>query len=96
MPYFSMEDFKEETIRLKLNAIIMDKLLLSPLTPFYKLEGNSIKKKYHIELQQYIKSLDENWNEIMTKDFNLIMGDYLSSNNFQPENLFVPTITTEN
>ena len=60
MPYFSMEDFKEETIRLKLNAIIMEKLLLPPLTPFYKLEGNSIKRKYHIELQQYIKSLDEN------------------------------------
>ena len=93
---FSNDDFKEETTRLKLNAIIMDKLLLSPLTPFSKLEGNSIKRKYHIELQQYIKSLNENWNETMTNDFNLIMGDYMSSNNFQPENLFIPTITTKN
>ena len=96
MTLFSQNDFKEEPIRLKLNAIIMDKLLLSPLTPFSKLEGNSIKKKYNIELQQYIKSLNENWNEIMTNDFNLIMGDYMSSNNFQPENLFIPTITTKN
>ena len=32
---FSNDDFKEETTRLKLNAIIMDKLLLSPLTPLF-------------------------------------------------------------
>ena len=93
MPLFSQNDFKEETIRLKINAIIMDKLLLSPLTPFYKLEY-SHKRKYHNELQHYIKSLDENWNETLTTDINLIMGDYLRY--VQPENLFIPTITTEN
>ena len=37
-----------------------------------------LKRKYNTELQQYIKSLNENWNEIMTNDFNLIMGDYMS------------------
>ena len=45
----------------------MDKLLLPPVTPFYKLELSSHKRNYNIELQQYIQSLDENWNETMTK-----------------------------
>ena len=58
---FSINDFRQENNRLKLNAIIMDKLLLPPLTPFSKLEGQSLKRKYNAELQQYIKSLDENW-----------------------------------
>ena len=93
---FSMKDFSEETNRLRLNAIIMDKILLPPVTPFSKLEGQTLKRKYNAELQQYIHSLDENWNETITKDFNLIMGDYLSSNSFQPENLFIPTISTPN
>ena len=67
-----MEDFSDKTNRLKLNAIIMDKLLLPPLTPFSQLEGHTLKRKYNAELQQYIKSLDENWNETITKEFNLI------------------------
>ena len=57
---FSIKDFSKETNRLKLNAIIMDKLLIPPLTPFSKLEGHTLKRKYNTELQQYIKSLDEN------------------------------------
>jgi len=91
---FSPKDFSETTIRLKLNAIVMDKLLLPPLTSFSKLEGQTLKRKYHNELHQYINSLDENWDDKLTKDFNLIIGDYMSSNSFQPENLFVPTIST--
>ena len=91
-----MNDFREEKNRMRLNAIIMDKLLLPPLTLFSKLEGQSLKRKYNNELQQYIKSLDENWNKTITKDFNYIMGDYMSSSKFQPENIFVPTISTEN
>ena len=93
---FSTKDFSDGTNRLKFNAIIMDKLLLPPLTPYSKLEGQTIKRKYHNELQEYIRTLDENWNETLTKDFNLIMGDYMSSNKFQPESLYVPTIFTEN
>ena len=93
---FSTKDFSEEKNRVKLNAIIMDKLMLCPLTPFSKLEGHTLKRKYNTELQQYIKSLDDNWNETITKDFNYIMGDYMSSSQFQPENLFIPTISTEN
>ena len=92
---FSIKEFSEENNRLRLNAIVMDKLLLPPLTPFSKLEGQSLKRKYNAELQQYIKNLDENWNETITKDFNYIMGDYMSSSKFQPKNIFVPTITTE-
>ena len=90
-----MNDFREENNRLRLNAIIMDKLLLPPLTQFSKLEGQSLKRKYNTELQQYIKSLDEHWNDTITKDFNYIMGDYMNSSKFQPENIFVPTITSE-
>ena len=60
---FSTKDFSEEKNRVKLNAIIMDKLMLCPLTPFSKLEGHTLKRKYNTELQQYIKSLDDNWNE---------------------------------
>ena len=67
-----MNDFREEKNRMRLNAIIMDKLLLPPLTPFSQLEGHTLKRKYNAELQQYIKSLDENWNETITKEFNLI------------------------
>ena len=52
---FSTKDFSEEKNRVKLNAIIMDKLMLCPLTPFSKLEGHSLKQKYNTELQQYIK-----------------------------------------
>ena len=40
---FSINDFREEKNRLKLNAIIMDKLLLCPLTSFSKLEGQMLK-----------------------------------------------------
>ena len=53
---FSIKDFSKETNRLKLNAIITDKLLIPPLTPFSKLEGQTLKRKYNTELQQYIKS----------------------------------------
>ena len=92
---FSINDFRQENNRLNLNAIIMDKLLLPPLTLFSTLEGQTLKRKYNAELQQYIKNLDENWDETITKDFNYIMGDYMSSSRFQRENIFVPTITTE-
>ena len=93
---FSTKDFSEETNRLKLNAIIMDKLLIPPLTPFSKLERHTLKRKYNTELQQYIKSLDEKWDDTITKDFNLIIADFMSSSKFQPETFFVPTISTEN
>ena len=53
---FSVNDFSEEKNRLMLNAIIMDKLLLCPLTPFSKLEGQSLKRKYNAELIKYIKT----------------------------------------
>ena len=92
---FSINDFREEKNTLKLNAIIMDKLLLCPLTSFSKLEGQMLKRKYNTELQQYIKSLDDNWDETINKDFNYIIGDYMCSSKFQPETFFVPTITTE-
>jgi len=80
-----MNNFEDKEVNLKLLSIINDKLRINVLTPFSKLSKRE-KVYFNEELNKYIQSLPEdNYLEVITKNFNTIMHDILTSDDFKPE-----------
>jgi hypothetical protein len=85
MPGFNQQDFADKEISLKLLSIINDKLRINVLTPFSKLSKRE-QVYFNEELNKYIHDLpDEGYLEIITKHFNTIMHDMMTSEDFKPE-----------
>ena len=82
---FNQENFEDDEVRLKLLSIINDKLHFDILKPFSKL--NRRQQIYFNEtLNEYIRQLPENnYLDVITKDFNAIMSDVFSSEDFRAE-----------
>lgn len=82
---FSQEDFAVLEINLKLLSIINDKLRINVLTPFSQLSKRQ-QVYFNDELNKYIHDLpNEGYLEIITKHFNTIMHDVMTSDEFKPE-----------
>lgn len=82
---FNQENFADKEINLKLLSIINDKLRIDVLTPFSKLSKRE-KVYFNEELNKYIHDLpDEGYLEIITKHFNTIMHDVMTSDDFKVE-----------
>jgi hypothetical protein len=47
MSLFNLSDFQDETIRLQLNTIVMEKLNEYPLKPYSQLKGKRTIEKYN-------------------------------------------------
>jgi len=85
MTGFSKEDFEDKEVSLKLLSIINDKLRVSVLTAFSKLNKRQ-QVYFNEELNKYIQSLpQEGYLEVINKDFNRILNDVLTSEDFKPE-----------
>jgi len=93
MSLFNLSNFQDETIRLQLNTIVMEKINEYPLKPYSQLKGKRTIEKYNTFLKSYIDNLDENWKNKITEDFNSIVSD-IFQNNFKPEKHFVPVINS--
>lgn len=85
MTGFSKDDFENKEVNQKLLTIINDKLRISVLTSFSKLNKRQ-QAYFNEELNKYILELpEENYLKKITDDFNLIMSDILTSDDFKPE-----------
>jgi len=82
---FSKTDFESEGIAIKLNAVVMDQLDLSPMLPFKKLGSLSKKNLYNKYLHVYIDALPDEWSEKLTRDFNAVIYNYMSCDEFKAE-----------
>lgn len=69
MPLFTKDDFLKPEIGEKLSVIIMNKMKKPVLTAFKNLKIRE-KKEFNELLNQYIQTLGEDWDNILTKDFN--------------------------
>lgn len=82
---FNQNDFSDKEVNLKLLSIVNDKLRINVLTPFSQLSKRQ-QVYFNEELNKYIHDLpDEGYLEIITKHFNTIMHDILTSDDFKPE-----------
>jgi hypothetical protein len=85
MTGFSKSDFENDEVRGKLLSIINDKLHFDVLKPFSKLNKRQ-QVYFNDELNKYIQNLPlENYLDVITKDFNIVMSDILTSEDFRPE-----------
>lgn len=85
MTGFSMKDFENDEVRLKLLTIVNDKLRFNVLKKFSQLSKRE-QSYFNEELNKYLRELPDNdYLEVITKDFNKIMHDVLTSEDFKPE-----------
>lgn len=91
---FNQQDFENKEVNLKLLSIINDKLRIDALTPFSKLNKRQ-QVYFNEELNKYLRELPENnYLEVITKHFNTIMHDILTSDDFKPEQQRVKRVST--
>ena len=91
---FNQNDFSDKEVNLKLLSIVNDKLRIDVLTPFSKLSKRE-KVYFNEELNKYIHDLpDENYLEVITKDFNRILHDVMTSDDFKVEQQRVKRCST--
>lgn len=91
---FNQQDFADKEVNLKLLSIVNDKLRIDVLTPFSKLNKRQ-QVYFNEELNKYIHDLpDEGYLEVITKDFNKILHDVLTSEDFKPEQQRVKRVST--
>ena len=86
---FTQDDFKEQAIRLKI--IINYKLGLNIFSEFKDMSRLK-QKEFNGKLNEYIKSLPEDWEKTLLDDFNDICADQIF-HKFEPEKMGVPVIT---
>ena len=85
MTGFSMKDFENDEVRLKLLTIINDKLRFNVLKKFSQLSKRE-QVYFNDEMNKYLRELpEENYLEKITQDFNKIMHDVLTSEDFKAE-----------
>ena len=82
---FNQENFEDDEVRLKLLSIINDKLHFDILKPFSKL--NKRQQVYFNEkMNEYLRQLPENnYLDVINQNFNAIMSDVFSSDDFKAE-----------
>jgi hypothetical protein len=91
---FNQENFADKEVNLKLLSIINDKLRINVLTPFSKLSKRE-QSYFNDELNKYIRELPaEGYLEVITKDFNRILHDVMTSDDFKPEQQRVTRVST--
>jgi UDP-galactopyranose mutase len=85
MTGFNKSDFENDEVRLKLLSIINDKLHFDVLKKFSNLNKRQ-QAYFNEEMNKYIQSLPEDgYLEVITKDFNKILHDVMTSEDFKPE-----------
>lgn len=85
MTGFSMKDFENDEVRLKLLTIINDKLRFNVLKKFSQLSKRE-QVYFNDEMNKYLRELpEENYLEVINKNFNTIMHDVLTSEDFKAE-----------
>jgi hypothetical protein len=91
---FNQQNFEDKEINLKLLSIINDKLRINVLTSFSQLSKRQ-QVYFNEELNKYIHDLpDEGYLEIITKHFNTIMHDVMTSDEFKIEQQRVQRVST--
>ena len=91
---FSKDDFVNADVACKFNCVIMDKLDMPVMKPFKSLTSLAKKNEYNRILNAYINNFDENWKTQLEKDFNAVVGNYMSSDEFKCENQSVLQTST--
>jgi len=90
---FSLVDYNQKDIQQKLLVIINESMNIPPLHPYAKLTTKQIRQ-FNVKFHEYIANLpDENYLEIIDKDFNMVMSDVFE--NFRAEDQFVRNINTD-
>jgi hypothetical protein len=92
MPCFSQSDFTPENAT-RLSVIIMPKINRYPLTSFKTLPETQ-KKKFNKIMNEYIRSLGENWEEALLADFNTVVNEDILNEEFDPSKQFVPEMNS--
>ena len=94
MTGFNMKDFENDEVRLKLLTIINDKLRINVLKKFSQLSKRE-QVYFNDEMNKYIHDLpDEGYLEVITKHFNTIMHDVMTSDDFKVEHQRVKISST--
>ena len=83
---FSETDFKNADISCKLNCVIMDKMDYPIMKQFKSLTSLSKKNEYNKILNKYISGFNEDWKQVLDKDFIAISSHYMGQSNFRAEN----------
>jgi hypothetical protein len=81
---FSMEDFAKQEVLEKLQVIIMSQINKNPLLGFRNLSSGE-KKKFNKNLNEYVRSLPEDWELTLQNDFNTICIDDVFTPTFKAE-----------
>jgi hypothetical protein len=84
MPAFTMEDFKNKEVLEKLQVIIMSQINKNPLLGFRNLSSGE-KKKFNKALNEYVRSLPEEWELTLQNEFNTICIDDIFTEKFKAE-----------
>ena len=85
MPPFCMKDFKDRNIVEKLQVVIMGEMGKPPLMMFRSLTMGD-KRRFNDRLNFYIRSLPEEWEAYLERDFNRACQDDLFNETFKAEN----------
>ena len=85
MTGFSMKDFENDEVRLKLLTIVNDKLRINVLKKFSQLSKRE-QVYFNDTMNEYLRNLpQEGYLEVINKNFNTIMHDVLTSEDFKVE-----------
>lgn len=84
---FQQSDFSGETVT-RLGVIIQSKMGNPPLTLFRDM-GESQQKKFNRLLNEYVKMLGEDWENVIQEQFNLICQEDIFTESFDPSKLDV-------
>ena len=91
---FSKDDFVNPDVACKLNAIIMDKMDYCCSKPFKSLTSLSKRNEYNRVLNKYIEDFDEDWKDKLDANFNAVVSNYMSGDDFKCENQTVAQTNT--
>lgn len=89
---FSKEDFTTDNAQ-RLSVIVM-KQMGKPLLCSFRSMGTSQQAKFNRLMNEYIKSLPEEWEPKLMGDFNALVNEELLTDEFDPSTLFVPILNT--
>ena len=85
MTGFNMNDFENDEVRLKLLTIINDKLRFNVLKKFSQYSKRE-QVYFNETINEYLRNPPkEDYLEVINKDFNTIMHDVLTSEDFKAE-----------
>ena len=91
---FSKEDFFNKDVITRLSVLMNIKMNLPYNTSFNSLPKRK-QKEYNQFLNDYIKSLGEDWREVLEKEFNEVVLDEILNDKFEASNQFIPQLNTK-